>query len=109
MTYNASHRFARISPRKARLVVDMVRGMNIEEAMAALDFSKRRGAYFLQGVLKSAVANAEENDADLSRLYVESSWVDEGPTIKRFQPKDRGRAHPIWKRTSHIHVQVAER
>ena len=109
MSYNASHRFARISPRKARLVVDMVRGMDIEEAMAALDFSKRRGAYFLRGVLKSAVANAEENDADLSRLYVESSWVDEGPTIKRFQPKDRGRAHPIWKRTSHIHVQVAER
>jgi large subunit ribosomal protein L22 len=109
MTYSASHRFARISPRKARLVVDMVRGLNIEEAISTLDFSKRRGAYFLSGVLKSAIANAEENDADVSKLFVESTWVDEGPTIKRFQPKDRGRAHPIWKRTSHIHVQVAER
>jgi large subunit ribosomal protein L22 len=109
MNYNASHRFARISPRKARLVADMVRGQNIEDAITTLDFSKRRGAYFLRSVLKSAIANAEENDADLSRLYVESTWVDSGPTIKRFQPKDRGRAHPIWKRTSHIHVQVAER
>lgn len=109
MTYEASHRFARISPRKARLVADMVRGQNIESAMAALDFSKRRGAYFLRAVLKSAIANAEEREADVSRLYVESTWVDDGPTIKRFQPKDRGRAHPIWKRTSHIHVRVAER
>ena len=109
MTYNASHRFARISPRKARLVADMVRGQSIDNALATLEFSKRRGAYFLRGVLKSAIANAEEGDADVSRLFVESTWVDEGPTIKRFQPKDRGRAHPIWKRTSHIHVQVAER
>ena len=109
MTYEASHQFARISPRKVRLVADMVRGQNIESALAALDFSKRRGAYFLRAVLKSAIANAEEREADLSRLFVESTWVDQGPTIKRFQPKDRGRAHPIWKRTSHIHVRVAER
>ena len=109
MTYQASHRFARISPRKARLIADMVRGEGIEQAIAALDFSKRRGAYFLRGVLKSAIANAEESDADVANLFVESTWVDEGPTIKRFQPKDRGRAHPIRKRTSHIHVRLAER
>ena len=109
MTYQASHRFARISPRKARLIADMVRGESIEQAIAALDFSKRRGAYFLRGVLKSAIANAEESDADVASLFVESTWVDEGPTIKRFQPKDRGRAHPIRKRTSHIHVQLSER
>ena len=109
MTYQASHRFARISPRKARLVADLVRGESIEQAIAALDFSKRRGAYFLRGVLKSAIANAEESDADVANFYVESTWVDEGPTIKRFQPKDRGRAHPIRKRTSHIHVRLAER
>ena len=109
MAYLASHRFARIAPRKARLISDMVRGLPVDEALTALDFSKRRGAWYLKSVLKSAIANAEENDADLSRLYVESTWVDAGPTIKRFQPKDRGRAHPIWKRTSHIHVQVAER
>ena len=88
MTYQASHRFARISPRKARLIADLVRGENIEQAIAALDFSKRRGAYFLRGVLKSAIANAEESDADVANLFVESTWVDEGPTIKRFQPKD---------------------
>ena len=109
MTYQASHRFARISPRKARLIADMVRGESIEQAIAALDFSKRRGAYFLRGVLKSAIANAEESDADVANLFVESTWVDEGPTIKRLQPKDRGRAHPIRKRTSHIHVRLAER
>ena len=109
MTYQASHRFARISPRKARLIADMVRGESIEQAIAALDFSKRRGAYFLRGVLKSGIANAEESDADVANLFVESTWVDEGPTIKRFQPKDRGRAHPIRKRTSHIHVRLAER
>ena len=109
MTYEASHRFARISPRKVRVVADMVRGENIESALSALEFSKRRGAYFLRAVLKSAIANAEENDADVSKLFVESSWIDAGPTIKRFQPKDRGRAHPIWKRTSHIHIRVAER
>ena len=109
MTYQASHRFARISPRKARLIADLVRGQGIEEAMAALDFSKRRGAYYLRNVLKSAIANAEEKDADVTTLFVESTWVDEGPTIKRFQPKDRGRAHPIRKRTSHIHVQLSER
>ena len=77
--------------------------------MATLDFSKRRGAYYLRNVLKSAIANAEEKDADVTTLFVESTWVDEGPTIKRFQPKDRGRAHPIRKRTSHIHVQLSER
>lgn len=109
MTYEASHRFARISPRKARLVADMVRGERIDNALAMLEFNKRRGAYFIREVLKSAIANAEERDADVSRLYVESSWIDAGPTIKRYQPKDRGRAHPIWKRTSHIHVRVAER
>ena len=109
MTYQASHRFARISPRKARLIADLVRGQGFEDAMAALDFSKRRGAYYLRNVLKSAIANAEEKDADVTTLFVESTWVDEGPTIKRFQPKDRGRAHPIRKRTSHIHVQLSER
>ena len=66
----------------------------------------RSGAYFVQGVLKSAIANAEQASADVSRLVVVESRVDEGPTIKRFQQKDRGRAHPIMKRTSHIIVAV---
>ena len=104
--FTASHRFARIAPRKARLVADMIRGKGIEDALAALEFSPRRGAWFIKSVLRSAIANAEEANLDVGRLFVSESRVDEGPTIKRFQPKDRGRSHPIMKRTSHIHVAV---
>ncbi|HCA39231.1 MAG: 50S ribosomal protein L22 [Phycisphaerales bacterium] len=109
MTHQASHRFARIAPRKARLVADLIRGMRIDEAMNELQFSKKRAAWYLKAVLKSAIANAEERDADVSSLYVAESRVDEGPTIKRFQPKDRGRAHPIHKRTCHLHIVLNER
>jgi large subunit ribosomal protein L22 len=109
MSYPASHRFARIAPRKARLVADLIRGMSIDDAMTQLEFSKKRAAWYLKAVLKSAIANAEEQDANVEALYVQESRVDEGPTIKRFQPKDRGRAHPINKRTSHLHVIVGER
>jgi large subunit ribosomal protein L22 len=108
MAYISSHRFARIAPRKARLVADMVRGLPVDQALTSLEFSKRRGAWYLKAVLKTAIANAEESDADVANLVVSRSWVDEGPTIKRFQPKDRGRAHPINKRTSHLHLEVAE-
>jgi large subunit ribosomal protein L22 len=106
MAYNASHRFARIAPRKARLIADMIRGQPAEVALTTLQFSKRRGAWFIVSVLKSAIANAQERNADVGRLVVSESRVDEGPTIKRFQPKDRGRSHPIMKRTCHIHVGV---
>ena len=109
MAYQASHRFARISPRKARLVADMIRGLDIDQAVTALQFSKKRGAYYLRSVLQSAIANAEEADADVTQLFVKDCYVDEGPTIKRFRPKDRGRAHPIRKRTSHLHVAVDAR
>ena len=109
MTHQASHRFARIAPRKARLVADLIRGMRIDEAMNELQFSKKRAAWYLKAVLKIAIANAEERDADVSSLYVAESRVDEGPTIKRFQPKDRGRAHPIHKRTCHLHIVLNER
>ena len=109
MAYQASHRFARIAPRKARLVADMIRGMPVDQAVTALDFSKKRAAWYYKAVLKSAIANAEEKDADVSDLFVSESRVDEGPTIKRFRPKDRGRAHPINKRTSHLHLMLDER
>jgi large subunit ribosomal protein L22 len=106
MAFNASHRFARIAPRKARLVADLIRGQRVDTALTALQFSKRRGAPLVAAVLRSAIANAEEGNADPSRLVVSESRVDEGPTMKRFQPKDRGRSHPIMKRTSHIIVAV---
>ena len=109
MAYQAVHRFARIAPRKARLIADLIRGMRVDEAMTTLQFSKQRGAWYYKSVLESARANAEEADADLSSLRVVESRVDEGPTIKRFQPKDRGRAHPIRKRTSHLHIVLDER
>ena len=109
MAFQAIHRHARIAPRKARLVADMIRGLAVDQAMTALQFSKKRAAWYYKAVLKSAIANAEENDADVSSLFVSESRVDEGPTIKRFQPKDRGRAHPIMKRTSHLHIVLDER
>ncbi|HRP62595.1 MAG TPA: 50S ribosomal protein L22 [Phycisphaerales bacterium] len=109
MAYQATHRFARIAPRKARLVADLIRGMSVDDAMTQLQLSKKRAAWYLKAVLKSAIANAEERDARIEELYVKESFVDEGPTIKRFQPKDRGRAHPINKRTSHLHVVVDQR
>jgi len=106
MEYKASHRFARIAPRKARLVADLIRGRSVDDAMVQLEMSKKRAAWFMKAVLKSAIANAEEQEAMVQNLVVSESRVDEGPTIKRFQPKDRGRAHPINKRTSHIHIAV---
>jgi large subunit ribosomal protein L22 len=109
MEYKASHRFARIAPRKARLVADLIRGRSVDDAMVQLEMSKKRAAWYMKAVLKSAIANAEEQEAAVQNLFVSESRVDEGPTIKRFQPKDRGRAHPINKRTSHIHIAVDER
>ena len=108
MTYKATHRFARIAPRKARLVADQIRGRRVDDAMTELQFSKKRAAWYLKAVLQSAIANAEEQDADVTRLVVCESRVDEGPVIKRWRPKDRGRAHPIRKPTSHLVVAVQE-
>jgi large subunit ribosomal protein L22 len=109
MAYRAIHRFARIAPRKARLVATLIRGRRVDDALTQLDLSKKRAAWYLRTVLKSAIANAEEGDADVASLYVSESRVDEGPTIKRFRPKDRGRAHRIMKRTSHLIIAVDER
>lgn len=109
MAYKAIHRFARIAPRKARLVAALIRGRQVDDAIIQLELSKKRGAWFLKSVLKSAIANAEERDADRRYLFVTESRVDEGPTLKRFQPKDRGRAHSIMKRTSHLVIAVDEK
>ena len=105
----AKHRFARIAPRKARLVIDLIRGRTCEEAVEQLRFNRRRSARMIQDVLRSAMTNADEQEADLRRLYVKEAHVDGGPYYRRWRPKDRGRAHPIAKRTSHIVVAVAER
>ena len=109
MPYRAIHRYARIAPRKARLIAEMIRGRRIDEAMTSLQFSKMRAAWYFKAVLKSAIANAEEQDANVQTLYISESRVDEGPVLKRWRPKDRGRAHPFKKYTSHLHVTVDER
>jgi large subunit ribosomal protein L22 len=108
MAYVSKFNYARISPRKVRLVADMIRGKSLDEALNLLTFSKKRAAVMVKKTLQAAVADAEEQDADVTALYVSESRVDEGPTIKRWRPKDRGRAHPINKRTSHIVVGVEE-
>lgn len=109
MAWTAKHRYARIAERKARLVADLIRGLPCDEAVEVLRFTHKRGASFVTRVLQSAMANANEQEATMGKLYVAEARVDEGPIIKRFQPKDRGRAHPIQKRTSHIIVTVDER
>jgi large subunit ribosomal protein L22 len=80
----------------------------VQDAINVLKFSPRRAASMISKVLNSAIANANENEADVEELYVQEVRVDEGPTMKRFRPKDRGRSHPIMKRTSHIVVVVEE-
>ncbi len=107
-TWTAEHRFARIAPRKARLVVDLIRDRRCDDAMLQLQFNCRRAAPIIRDVLKSAMANADEQEADMPRLCVIDARVDGGPYTRRWRPKDRGRAHPIAKRTSHVIVTVAE-
>ncbi len=111
MPYTAKHRFCRIAPRKARLVMDLIRGRDVDDALSMLRFSKKRAGVFVEKVIRSAVANANEQETAAIRntLYVAKAYVDPGPTIKRFMPKDRGKAYNIMKRTSHLVVEVAER
>jgi large subunit ribosomal protein L22 len=106
MAFKSSHRGARISPTKVRPVLNMIRDKHVGEAATILRMSKKRGAKMILAVLDAAVANADQAEADARRLFVSRATIDSGPTIKRFQPKDRGRAHPILKRTSHIVVEV---
>ena len=100
-------KYVRIAPRKARLVADEVRGKSYPEAVSLLQFTNKRAAEILGGVLNSAAANAEHNsDADPDELRVKTVRVDEGPTIKRYRPRAMGRATMIRKRTSHITVEL---
>ncbi len=97
------------SPKKAILVADMIRGKSFEEASNMLAFSTKRAAVNFHKALKAAAADAEQLGADPSSVFVSEVTVDRGMHIKRFQPKDRGRAHPIHKRTSHITLSLQER
>ncbi|AWN14848.1 50S ribosomal protein L22 [Salinisphaera sp. LB1] len=106
----AKLRFARISPQKARLVADEVRGMPVERALEVLEFSTKKAARIVHKVLESALANAEHNEgADIDELRIAAIMVDEGPTMKRMKPRARGSADRILKRTSHVTIRVADR
>jgi len=100
----------RITARKVRLVVDLIRGKSVTEALAILRLTPKAASLPVSKVVKSAAANAEHNDKlDKSKLYIKKIVVDEGPTMKRFRPRAKGRAGSILKRTSHITVVLAEK
>ena len=109
----AVQKYLRIAPRKVRLVVDTVRGENVEQALAKLAFTNKKAASFVSKVIKSAAANLRDQNEDESfeneDLVITKIAVDEGPTLKRIQPAPMGRAHPIRKRTSHVTVVVEKK
>ena len=109
MEARATLKYARISPRKVKLVLDIIRNENADKAMAILKFTPKSACEYLEKLLKSAMANAEEKNMDMSKLYVAECFVCPGPTLKRIRPKDHGRAHRILKRTSHMTIVLKER
>lgn len=110
MEVKATAKTLRIQPRKARLVLDLIRGKDVEEAAAICKFLPNKGGELVGKVLKSAVANAvHNNDLDETKLYVKACYADEGVTMKRYMPRAKGSASPIHKRTSHITIIVAEK
>lgn len=110
MEARAQLRYMKASPQKVRLVVDLVRGKKVEDALEILRFTKKSCAKDLEKLLRSAVANAEnaEASADIDELVVSKIWVDEGPREKRVQPAPMGRAYQIIKRQSHVTVMLSD-
>ena len=110
METSAKLKFARLSPQKTRLVVNMVRGKDVQEALNILKFSPQKPADIVAKVMKSAVANAEQKGVeDIDKLFVKEVFVDQGPVLKRFMPRAQGRATKIRKPTSHITVVLDEK
>ena len=109
MEAKAVARFIRISPQKARLVADVVRGVGVDKAVTTLRFMPQKGAQLIRKVIESAVANASQSqDIDVDTLYVKKIFIDGGPMLKRIRPRAMGRANRILKRTSHITVVLDE-
>jgi len=112
--YKASHRYARISARKVRLLADMVRGLFADEALEILRYQPQRGARMLEKVIRSAIGNAQDSDQNkgenvrLEALVITDARVDGGPMFKRIRPVSRGMAYMIKRRTSHIHVTLED-
>ena len=109
MQSKAVAKTVRIAPRKVRLILDLVRGKEVGEAISILKLTNKKSSPVVEKLVKSAVANAEHNyDMDIDNLYISEIYADEGPTLKRFRPRAQGRATKINKRTSHITVVVEE-
>ncbi len=110
MQTKSSVKYVRMSPLKVRRVLDLIRGKRALEASTMLNFMPHASAAVLNKILKSAIANAENNhQVPGSRLFISEAYVDQGPTLKRFQPHAQGRAFPIKKRTSHITIVVSDK
>ncbi|PID78429.1 MAG: 50S ribosomal protein L22 [Deltaproteobacteria bacterium] len=109
MEVRAIARYKRISPQKVRLVIDQVKGRLVEPGLNSLSFMPQKAAGILEKIVRSAVANAEEKGLDVDDLYIKNIYVDQGPMLKRFRPRARGRATRILKKTSHITVILAEK
>ncbi len=110
MEAKAITKYVRISPRKVRQVVDLIRGKKVDEALAILKYTPKRASEVVTKVVKSAAANAENNlQLDKDELFVTACYVDQGPTLKRYQPRAMGRADVLRKRTSHITVMVGDK
>ena len=109
MEESAKLKYIRISAQKCRLVADQIRGLSVGRAVEILEFSPKKASGIVKKVLNSAIANAEHNDgADIDELKVIKIFVDEGPTQRRFQPRAKGRACKILKRTSHLTIMVSD-
>lgn len=111
MEARAVGRYLRISPTKARQVIDLIRGKSSKEAISILSLTQKKASYLVEKVLSSAMANAKQRDAgiDPERLYIKEAYVDEGPRLRRFRARAMGRASRIIRRTSHITILVADR
>ena len=106
-TVKAQGKYIRQSPYKMRLVLNLIRCLDVQEALNVLTFTKRRAAVEIKHVLESAISNAEANyNLNVSDLYISKAIADEGPTLKRFRPRARGRAGRINKRTSHLLIEL---
>ena len=110
MEAKAIAKYVRIAPRKVRIVIDLIRRKNVVEALAVLKNTPKVASDVIYKVLKSAIANAENNyDMNSDALFVSAAFVDQGPTMKRVHPRSRGQAFKILKRSSHVTVVVKER
>lgn len=105
MEFAAKHRFVPMSAQKVRLVIDLIRGKHVNDALHILRATPKRGSYYIDKVLRSAMANADQSlEADMDSLRVARAWVDEGPTRRKWRPRARGRVATIRKQTCHINV-----